>query len=637
VNVPLLERDILNPTASWETLAEEIFLRPGAASIVQDVSRKHGKNGHPRILLSAEKLAQLKEKISIDSTYNRWYQDVLEEANAIITEPPAEKPLRHVLQNRILPLGFVYQVSGENRYAERAWLEMEAYTQFQHWNPTTQFLDIAYITKGFAIGFDWIYDYLSRNQREVIVQAVSEKALNLVQVAYANPNQYTPYQNRKITGYDNWNGSINAGMIMVSLAMLDEKNMQDLCGKTIENALRYWENFLKEFTPDGACREGVGYWYWGVQSLVEGMASLESAAGTDYGIGKAPGLATTAYFPLYMTGPKGAFNFGNAKDIFNITAEFFWFAKKYQNFRLAAVRKDFMENSQGPARVYDILWYDQNLAEKGKFLPLPLDMWFTHTESFSFRNGWNRDALFIAMKGGDNMAVHGHLNTGTFVLDAKGERWVTQLGGDRYSNPGYFSKGERNSRGYNYYRVRAEGQNTLLINPDSLSDQLPHAFSRIERYGFTPERAFAIIDMLPAYHHEAITAKRGAMIFDRRSVLLLRDEVICKRPSCIYWSIHTKASIEIAQNGRSAILVQNGKSIRVDLICEEKTAGFSVLDAQPLPTSPQSNLNRSNEGIRKLVVIVDNCIELNLSVVFSLNTQSPILENWPDRGLGSWK
>ncbi len=286
----------------------------------------------------------------------------------------------------------------------------------------------------------------------------------------------------------------------------------------------------------------MGYWYWGVQSLIEGMASLESAAGTDYGIGKAPGLATTAYFPLYMTGPDGAFNFGNAKDIFNITAEFFWFARKYNDGRLAAVRKDFMDKNRGTARVYDILWYDQNLAEAGKTLPLPLDMWFTNTESFSFRNGWDRDALFIAMKGGDNMAVHGHLNTGTFVLDAMGERWVSQLGSDSYSNPGYFSKGERNSRGYNYYRVRAEGQNTLLINPDSLSDQFPHAFSRIERYGFTPERSFAIVDMLPAYHHEAIKAKRGAMIFDKRSVLLIRDEVICKRPSRIYWSVHTKAS-----------------------------------------------------------------------------------------------
>ena len=95
---------------------------------------------------------------------------------------PAEKPLRHVLQNRILPLGFVCLGSGNKKYAERAWQEMEAYTQFQHWNPTTQFLDIAYITKGFAIGFDWIYDFLSTKQREVLVRAVAEKALNPVQV-----------------------------------------------------------------------------------------------------------------------------------------------------------------------------------------------------------------------------------------------------------------------------------------------------------------------------------------------------------------------------------------------------------------------------------------------------------------------
>ena len=96
----------------------------------------------------------------------------------------------------------------------------------------------------------------------------------------------------------------------------------------MENALRFWENYLKEFGPDGACLEGVGYWFWGVQSMVEGMAALESAAGTDYGIGRIPGFASAAYFSVYMTCPNGAFNFGNARQGFNIVPGFYWFDEK---------------------------------------------------------------------------------------------------------------------------------------------------------------------------------------------------------------------------------------------------------------------------------------------------------------------
>ena len=52
----------------------------------------------------------------------------------------------------------------------------------------------------------------------------------------------------------------------------------------------------------------------------------------------------------------------------------------------------------------------------------------------------DRDAFFIGFKGGDNKANHSHLDLGTFVMDALGERWAIDLGGDEYNMPGYFGK-----------------------------------------------------------------------------------------------------------------------------------------------------------------------------------------------------
>ncbi len=632
------EMSVYADAEAWGGIAGTVYDRPTAAAIVARVKARHPDRSHPRILATQADFSRIKEKIASDPLYARWFADVRRDADHILSQSPVREPSRHVLQRCVLPLALVYRVTGETRYAQRAWRELEAYAHFEHWNPTTQFLDIAYIAKGFAIGYDWLYGYLSRAQKDILIEAVSEKALKLVMVAYEHPTERTPHQNNKITGFDNWNGSINAGVMMASLAMCDEAQMETLAGQVMSHALRYWENYLKEFAPDGACREGVGYWYWGVQSLVEGMASLESATGFDYGIGETPGLASTAYFPFYMTGPKGAFNFGNAKSGFNITSEFYWFAKKYNDSKLATVRKRFMDRRETRADVYDLLWYDPALITSQDSLDeLPLDMWFANTETVSMRSAWDDHALFVAFKGGDNMATHGHLNTGSFVLDALGQRWAVQLGGDRYSNPGYFSTGQRDSQGYQYYRVRAEGQNTLLINPTVLSDQQPHAISKVVSFSSDKDRAFAIIDMTSAYRHEANRVQRGIMLFDNRFRIVLRDEIQCEDASQIWWFMHTPANIAIDPRGRTVFLEQNGRRLLVQLICSDKAASFTVRDAVALPTSPQSILNRSNKGIKKLTLELNGIREVDISVVFTPVHSTPAsatsvdvesLKNW---------
>src|SRR6185436_3671178 len=103
-------------------------------------------------------------------------------------------------------------------------------------------------------------------------------------------------------------------------------------------------------------------------------------------------------------------------------------------------------------------------------------------------------SIFAAFKAGDNQANHSHLDLGSFVLDALGVRWAVDLGADNYNLPGYF--GEQR---WNYYRLRAEGQNTLVINPGAGPDQDSSAASRIVRFEMSDERSFAIADLTPAY------------------------------------------------------------------------------------------------------------------------------------------
>ena len=78
----------------------------------------------------------------------------------------------------------------------------------------------------------------------------------------------------------------------------------------------------------------------------------------------------------------------------------------------------------------------------------------------TMRSSWDDpNARFVGFKGGDNKVNHSHADLGTFVLDAMGYRWAMDLGPDDYNLPGYFGK-ER----WNYYRLRTEGHNTLVVD-----------------------------------------------------------------------------------------------------------------------------------------------------------------------------
>jgi hypothetical protein len=234
---------------------------------------------------------------------------------------------------------------------------------------------------------------------------------------------------------------------------------------------------------------------------------------------------------------------------------------------------------------------------------LPLDKYFRGAEVALLRSDWdNPQALFVGFKAGDNKANHSHLDLGSFVFDAAGVRWAADLGADDYNLPGYFSSLPGYSTGprWNYYRLRAEGHNTLVINPGGAPDQDPSARARIIRFESAPKQAFAIADLTPAYSKDARRVMRGIALLDRDKVLL-QDEIQADKPVELWWFMHTAASVTIESDGHAANLQQAGAQLRAEIL-SPAGATFQVTDAQPLPSSPHPDRQAKNDGIRKLAI-----------------------------------
>src|SRR5215471_5147152 len=144
---------------------------------------------------------------------------------------------------------------------------------------------------------------------------------------------------------------------------------------------------------------------------------------------------------------------------------------------------------------------------------VPTDALFRKVNVACFRGAWDDPQTFyVAFKGGNNAANHAHLDLGTFVLDALGERWASDLGSDDYGLPDYFGKLR-----WSYYRTRTEGHNTLLIDG---ANQDASAKAMLTAYSSTPDRAFAVADLSEGYKWSSAKVRRGVELLNRKTVVI---------------------------------------------------------------------------------------------------------------------
>ncbi|MCS7187661.1 MAG: heparinase II/III family protein, partial [Armatimonadota bacterium] len=219
---------------------------------------------------------------------------------------------------------------------------------------------------------------------------------------------------------------------------------------------------------------------------------------------------------------------------------------------------------------------------------------------------------------------------GTFVLDALGYRWAIDLGADDYNLPGFFGR-ER----WSYYRLRAEGHNTIVINPSSEPDQDPRAEAKIVRFVSQPERAFAIADLTPAYARHAEKVMRGVVLDRKGQFVLVQDEVVLKQQGEIWWFMHTPSNVQISDDGKAAVLSQGDAQLRAILVSPEDTR-FTVMDARPLPTSPDPKGQNPNKAIRKLAVNLKGISSVRLSVMLQPVTGTAAKKSPPLIPLDKW-
>jgi hypothetical protein len=506
--------------------------------------------GHPRLIILEQDLERVRRLIADEPAVRQLRDELHREAEKILSEPPVVHELigpRLLHQSRrclgrVYLLAGLYRLEGDRRFAQRAEKEMLTAADFSDWNPS-HFLDTAEMTHALAVGYDWLHDVLPAESRERIRTAIIEKGLKPSLRIYRENGWWA-------RSMHNWNQVCNGGMAIGALAVADEQ--PELAGYILGRAAESIRLPTARLAPDGGWDEGPGYWNYALSYTAYYLAAMRTALGTDFGLSDFPGLAETGLFRIYSIGPTGqTFNYADAGAGAGNAPQMFFFSRLFDR----PVYAWHQRQHRNGAHVLDLLWYDPR-GTKADLKRLPLDVHFKNVDVVFFRSAWNDpDAFFVGFKGGDNKANHSHLDLGTFVFEAQGQRWAVDLGPDDYNLPAYFG----NQR-WTYYRLRTEGQNTLVINGQN---QNPKAKAPIIEFESREYGGYAIADLSAAYAEHARRVWRGVALY-RRGGIVIQDEVEADGPLDIEWNLHTTAEVEV--DGRDAVLSLAGQRMRAHVL-----------------------------------------------------------------------
>ena len=565
---------------------------------------------HPRIILTAEGIAQLKADIENDSELNRLITYIFRMAEIICEKPPPERLLlgtkfkrllntpREVLQ-RSSALGLAWHLTGDERFSAALIRDIDAVCAFEDWHPP-HFLDTAEMSAAVAIAYDWLYNDLDPERRKVWREAIVRLGL----LPGLEDDQWWD------RGHNNWNQVCHSGLVMGALAIAEDE--PETAERIIARAKRNYLTGMAAYAPDGVYPEGPSYWIYGTSYTILMAASLATALGTTWDILEQPGFKESFIYSMHADGPTGRpVNYADAGDGLSAPSVMhMWMARHEPSlaaFSHTAMQRMLEEDdpaktvrqANGPMRLLPLLavWYRP--AEK---TTKPPTAWYGgaggQTELACLRGTWDDPAAsFISLKGGELENVnHGHLDAGSFIIEADGVRWATDMGVDPeiYDRHDTWDTSQESPR-WNFLRANNFSHNTLTIGGKL---QRVCGRAKVTAFHATPQRSHAVMQLSPVYAGQAGAVCRGTALVDGRYILIQDEIENLTEGYDLRWMMVTKAAIEISADGRRAELARRGKRLTLQL------AKGSAGTFATTPMTPPTAQEEQNEEYSGLVVAV---------------------------------
>jgi len=483
-------------------------------------------------------------------------------------------------RNNAFYLAFLYQMTGEQKYADKAFEFADAFCDLTTWTQRAHEFPIIYTRimpynvpddqvnfnfdhyngdagRMMAAVYDWLYPALTQPQRDRIRGALLEKVVTRVRGDYEFHWWATAYR-------CNWCGVCNSGVGLAGLTLLTEHpQLTDIVAESYNRI----NSMLNELGIDGGWQEGGGYWNYGVHTSTFFADALKRATNAKYNLFENERLKNNpTTFPLFIALPGNkSLNFedsGGGK-LIGSPHLINKLATETKSKEAAWYRTLLPEGND----IFDILWPRPDLDPAPPASPSKhfrtLDWWV-------MRNDFqDPDKVIVAGKAGMNDDPHhGHLDIGQFVIYWKKEYFIQDLGRIGYDEK-YFDEAR-----FEYPEASSIGHNVLYVNGEEQKSgkyyKQPYEYTvggKVLEFRSSEVQDDVLMDPTNAYPKKELKRWRRHFAFLKPEVTLVLDEVKANPGSKIEVRFHPGVEFSI-ENGFVFLEGKEGKMALIPMLDE---------------------------------------------------------------------
>jgi len=499
---------------------------------------------------------------------------------------------------------FVYVVTDDQKRGEAAKKEMLKNLELERWDMYVEddkyalgFLWAGRLTAWMSLGYDWLYDLLTSQEREEVLRQITEKGCVPIYRALHGMRHpetvkkwdFTPEFKKKydvpdmsrwpvILGHNNFRMVNSGGFALGIFTLMGKENRTE---KWLEMLLDSFNRIADLYETDGSYDEGVSYCNYATEYLLYLMEVVKRKLNIElFDAVNFVGMMEydlAMYMPHYLE-PHGSVNFGDAGNSLNSDIGF-WVARKSRD----GLSQYIALNYPGKQDIFSLLYYDPSVkpeppGKNGYFKKLDLDWIVT-------RSGYELDDLVLAMRSGPP-TNHEHADRNSILLKAYGEILLADHKHPTYdrNNPEWLL---RTSPAHNTVLIDGQGHQ---YHKGEEGTNASDAAAKIVRYGQRNGYDFWASDATQAYaliNPDVESVTRTTLVFPDIPCLIVMDKLIKKNEPSIFsarWHIENSDSNGSGSVDKNSFIIKRPNA-KFYGVCAGSPGVKNIYSALPLPES----------------------------------------------------
>ena len=429
---------------------------------------------------------------------------------------------------------------------------------------------------------------------------------------------FTPYQdmvrgNRKnnwwMTTTNNWNAVCLAGVTGSALAVIDSPNTRALY---IAAAEHYSKNFLKGFTEDGYCSEGLGYWNYGFGYYVMLCEMIYQATDGKVDLLQNERARQAATFGSNIEIINGVYPaFADCSINTKPSSQLMYFVSRRLGLGLRSW--DDIDPISAGGSLYSSMMYSlPNSTSRAR--PVGdasggpgIRSWFEQGGVLICRPGSSSSLrLAVALKGGHNAEHHNHNDVGSFVVVLGDKPLLLDPGAEVYTSRTF------SGRRYESNVLNSFGHPVPVV-AGKLQRTGGQARGRVVRHDFSDDSDTLVLDISSAYDVAELKKLQRTFVYSRvgSGSLKVTDEVAFSRPCDFSTALITFS--EWKKRSPSSLMFHDGKdALCVDI---EVTGAEFEIKAETIDEDVRAPKKPIRLGINLTRPVTDAAISLTITPV----------------------